>query len=108
MKNDIFTTARYVPGTATKIFENIQAGKEAFIKNVTLHNTHTESVTVKLYNVPTDETQGDQHKFYEVAMGTLETDIIDLRGGLAVTTNGSIYAEASIADKITIQVSGVR
>jgi hypothetical protein len=108
VKNDIFIKPQYIPATVTSLFNNNDIGKEAFIKNITIHNTHDASVTVKLYNVPDDETLSDEHKFYEVTMGTLETDIIDLLSGIGVSTNGSIHAVASVADKVTVQASGVR
>jgi hypothetical protein len=100
-----------ISSTAGVIYAN-PAGTTTFVGCIILHNTHTATETVQLYNVPDSTgsvgTAALSNRFMQVDIAANATVSFPFDGdGIVLAdTNDSIQASSTSAGKVTVQLSG--
>jgi len=99
--------------SAASIFAN-PADKTSLVKAITLFNSHSSAVTVKLYRVPDSGgslgTAAAGNQFFERELAVNETFLYEAAGqGMVLEdTNDSIQGEAGTASVVTVSIDGAQ
>lgn len=91
---------------AITAFYTVPSGKRGLVTSIQLFNSHTSTVVVKIYRVPSGDAPGAANQIHEKTL-TTKTDF--QWEGLRVleTTGDSIRAEADVASVVNIEIDGV-
>lgn len=105
--NELKATA-YLTDSAAAVV-TVSGTQKTKIASVTLHNTHTSDVIVKLYRVKNDAgslgTASAANKVFEQSIKAGDTIIIN-PGWVLPLENDALFAEAAITSKVTICIDG--
>ena len=97
--------------TVGVIFSN-PAGKQSYVRMISLHNANSQNEIVKLYNVP--DTAGsvgsaaDTNKIFERVFAANESLIIEypVPGMILADENDTIQGGTDTVSKVTIEITG--
>lgn len=87
----------------------VNGGAETvYIRLILLHNTDTVSRNIKFWTVPNGNSPVDGNKWFDEDMTANETLEFNFGApGIILTTSGdALYAQAAVADAVTIQIYG--
>ncbi len=101
-----------ITGSVSVMFNNSTASTTSYIRSIILHNNHTASVIVKLYNVPNSGAAPGAgaagNQFFYATMTAGQTIMIEVPiPGLVLSDQyDTIQAWSDNASKVTIQIFG--
>lgn len=99
---------RTVPAAATDLGIEVVNRETVRIEAVSGHNAHTSAVELELNVVPSGGSVSDANLIHRATLASGESYTVPALVTQRMVTGDTLHATASVADVITIMVSGTR